>query len=305
MKSLIALICLLPTALFAQNVSDGTPEEPEDVTLGATTAPIEWTDTIAVISDANRAVITEQGDKVVLTVHGSGSDRNYYYRYGLEPRVDTVTAKKEKIGIDVPFAGNIRTGSSSAMRFLKNIYAGVNMPVGSGSDLKAGWEIAVGEVIGFGYTPNKGATTLSAGFGFCYRTLNASNDLVFSKSGNTLTLSGTPEGTVDPSATMEFWQLQFPFLLTQKIGGTWGFSFGVMLNLNVSAKGQSRWKVDDMTVKTEVDNLHQRFFTPDVFATIGVPGVMGAYIKFSPMNAMTHYVGPRMSMLSAGVNLNF
>lgn len=305
MKNLLALLCLLPSAVFAQNAVVEAPEEPEDVTVGATVSAVEWTDTIAVISDANRAVITKQGERVVLTVNGSGSDRNYYYRYGLEPRVDSVGVKKEKIGIDVPFAGNIRVGSATAMRFFKNIYAGVNMPVGPGKDLKAGWEIAIGEVIGFGYTPNKGATTLSAGFGFCCRTLTASNDLVFGKSGNTLMLTGIPEDSHDPSATMQFWQLQFPFLLTQKVGGDFGFSFGVLLNLNVAAKGQSRWKTGDMTVKSDIDNLHQRFFTPDVFATVGIPGVIGAYVKFSPMDAMTHYYGPRMSMLSAGINLNF
>ncbi len=282
-----------------------TPEDPEDVTLSyREDSTTEWTDTIAVISDAHNIVVTKNGDKMLLTVHGSGSDKDYYYRYGVEPRVDSLASRRMKVGVDVPFAGNLQ-GSSSSMRFLKNIYVGVNMPVGPGKNLKAGWEIGVGEVLGFGYTPNKGATVFSVGFGFCYRSLNTSNDMIFCKYGDVLSLEGVPSDIEDPSATLSFWQLQFPLLLSQTISGKVGFNFGVLLNLNVAASGQSRWQNGETLVKCDLEGLHQRFFTPDVFATVGIRNILGAYVKFSPMNAMNRYVGPRMSMISAGLNFNF
>ena len=268
------------------------------------TDKVSWTDTIAVITDANRAVIVREGDKMTLTVNGSGSDKEFYYRYGIEPKIDTVLAPKEKIGVDVPFAGNFMR-SASSMRFLKNIYVGANMPVGPGKDLKSGWEIGVGEILGYGYTPNRGQSSFSIGFGFSYRTLNATKGNLFSKVGNTLFLGKAPSEVNDPKAYINFWQLQFPLLYTQKISRSFGFNLGVLLNLNVSAKAHASWVKDEMIVKTCIDNLHQRFFTPDVFATVGIPGYIGAYIKFSPMNAMMHYDGTRMSMLSVGVNLNF
>lgn len=304
MKKLMILMCLLSAFATSQRAFADTPEEPEDVTLASSQETVAWTDTIAVIKDAHSIVITEQGDKTTLVVNGSGSDNKFYYRYAIEPRVDTVVAPKQKIGVDVPFAGNIRN-TPSAMRFIKNIYVGCNMPVGPGNDLKAGWEIGVGEVLGFGYSPNGGRTTLSAGFGFCYRTLKTSHGLVFGKEGATLTLAAAPEGCTDSGASIRFWQLQFPFLITQTTGKSFGFNFGVIVNLNVSATAQNRWQQEDMTIKTGVDNLHQRFFTPDLFMSVGIPGTIGGYIKFSPVDAMLHYRGPRMSMLSAGVNFNF
>lgn len=284
----------------AQNPeADVTEYSPEYITA--------WSDTIAVITDAHSVIITEQGDKATLTVKGSGSDNDYYYRYAVEPRIDTVATPQPKMGIDIPFAGNLQR-SSTSMRFLKNIYAGVNMPVGPGKGLKAGWEIGVGEIIGFGYTPNSARTTLSAGFGFAYCSLSAADGLLFAKDGAVLTLAQAPEGSTDPSARMNFWQLQFPLLLTQSVGKHgWGVNFGVILNLNVSAKGSSRWSVgtDGLREKIEIENLHQRFFTPDVFLTIGKRDCVGVYVKFSPMDAMIRYSGPHMSMLSTGLNINF
>lgn len=302
MKRIYAILLILMLVGFV-----GNAEEPETTPLPDYSDEIDrsWCDTIAVIKDAHRVVITEKGRTATLVVNGSGSDNKFYYHYGVEPRVDTVAAPAQKIGIDVPFAGNLG-GSSTNFRFLKNIYVGVNMPVGPGKDLKAGMEAGVAEVIGFGYTSGSCKSTLSVGFGFGYRSLNTSHGLLFAKDGCTLVLTGAPEGSSESSAIMDFWSLQFPVLYSQSIGShNFGFSFGVVLNLNVSAKATSKWKIDDMTYKTKVDNLHQRFFTPDILLTIGKRDLVGAYLKFSPMDAMIRYHGPRMSMLSAGVNFNF
>lgn len=298
------MFCLAAAAVIQGISTTAAPAEPEfnEYDEEITTA---WSDTIAVINNAKRVVITEVGNKATLTVNGSGSDDSYYYRYAVEPQNDTVIATKPSIGVDIPFAGNLKH-SSSSLRLFRNIYCGVNMPTGPGKDLKAGWEIAIAEVIGYGYTPNAGRTTLSAGFGFCYRSLTAANGRIFVKNGATLLMDNAPEGSDAPGATMNFWQLQFPFLLSQTVGNhDWGFNIGVILNLNVAAKGHSQWSEGDIRTKISVDNLHQRFFTPDIFASMGMRDCVGFYIKFSPMNAMLRYSGPRMSMLSAGINLNF
>lgn len=293
--SVILATMLAPISISAQT------SEPEEYIEEINTA---WTDTIAVIKDAHNILVTEKGGKATITINGSGSDKDFYYHYAVEPKADTIAAPKEKLGVDIPFAGNLYK-STASMRFIKNVYVGANMPIGPGKGLKSGWEIGVGEVIGIGYTPNAGNTTLSAGFGFNYHSLATSDGLVFAKTGSTLTLAAAPEGVTDISARMDFWQLQFPLLLTQTIAGEWGFNLGVILNLNVSAKGYSRWSVNDLRTKTEISNLHQRFFTPDIFMTVGLRDCIGVYVKYSPLNAMMRYDGPRMSMISTGVNLIF
>lgn len=300
MKKLIFICGLVATMFFGSSAM----AESQQPLVEQEEFDTSWTDTIAVIKDANRAILTQQGDKIMLTVHGSGSDKNFYYRYGMEPIVDTLEPPKEPIGIDVPFAGNF-SHSSSAMQFLKNIYVGCNMPIGPGKNLKAGWEIGVAEVIGYGYTPNQGKTTFSTGFGFGYRTLSVANGLLFDRDNHTLVLAPTSEGEYKPSAYVDFWQLHFPLLITQKLGRNFGFNLGVLLNLNVSSKAHNSYKLEGERYKTTLDNLHQRFFTPDIFATVGKPGLLGVYLRYSPMNAMMHYAGTRMSTFSIGVNLNF
>lgn len=300
MKKICAIILILTSISLSGKAW-------ETDSLSISTLPDEigspWCDTIAVIKDAHRVIITESERNAKLVVTGSGSDSKYYYRYGIEPKVDTIVAPETPIGVNLPFAGNMGE-KSTHYRFLKNIYGGINMPVGPGKELKAGWEAGIAEVIGFGYTPSV-HTTFSVGFGFGYRCLKTTDGMLFTKSGDILSLTPAT-GYHKASATMNFWSLQFPLLYTQTFGANKiGFSLGVILNLNVSTKATNKWEVDDISYKSTIENLHQRFFTPDIILTIGRRDIAGAYVKFSPMDAMMRYHGPKMSTLSAGLNFNF
>jgi hypothetical protein len=261
-----------------------------------------WTDTIAVIKEAKNVVLTRQGDKASLQIKGSGSNDNYYYSYSIAPAGDSISGSRPTV--DVPFSEEKKQGTTT-LRFVKNVFAGANMPVGPGNDFTTGWEIAVSEFVGVGVKPWKSGPTFSCGVGFGYSTLSVSGNKYLKSVGNDLTIA---EGEVaGGSSRLDLYSVTFPLLLTQKISKDWAFNFGAILYLNVKGNVTNKYYTsessDNRTKHSFTTDV--RFFTPEVFATIGWADYMGVYVKYSPMDELLHFDGQRVSRISLGVNLNF
>lgn len=267
-------------------------------------------DTLVTVNNAGSVLITRSEGKAALTVRGAGSDKDYYYGYTVEAADDSPGATVEsQWDINFPFSPR-KSGASSSLRILKNIYAGGLLPVSSADGVKGSWEIGIGEVVGYGWQPSARGPVLSAGIGFGFSELSLNSGSRFDMQGERLVINPVETEGTKASSRFRMWSLKFPLMLTQSLitdkdGDKFGFSIGVILNLNAHASACSESTVGNTRIKQSYSGLHQRIFTTDIMASVGFIDIIGVYVKYCPMRLMRHGYGPEISTISVGGTINF
>lgn len=277
-------------------------------------AQTEQTDTLAIIKAPHSILITKGEGSAGIEVRGTKDNEDFFYGYNVETdSVVTDNAKAadspEEWNIDFPFSSKDKRKAQSSLRVLKNIYCGAFIPVASADGLKTSWEGGIGEIVGYGWRQSPRAPIFSAGFGFGFSELKCSKGYMFAKQGQALSITRASEGDRDVSAVFRLWSLRFPFMMTYEFGNSpdtrFGFSLGVVLNLNVNATAFSQTWHGDVRYKQFFDGLHQRIMTADILAVIGGVDAIGVYVRYSPMRLMKKNFGPDMSVISVGGSINF
>lgn len=204
----------------------------------------------------------------------------------------------------LPFS---KTGKKKVqMRFLRNFYAGMAWGTDHYPGLKNGWEVAVAEVIGIGWTPAKKGPTIAIGLGAGWRGMAAARGwLMERQESGRLDMRPAHTAQGERRSSMQMFSFTIPVSITQPLYKDFAVSAAGIVNLNTYATAHTQLDTPECRYDTDIRRLHQRPLTIDIMGTIGWRDHVGLYVKYSPLGWFTTPNGPRFHTMSVGVNFAF
>lgn len=272
------------------------------VVLSIPVQAISQADTVvSVVKPSRVAVIKSDGATVI---HIDGAEDNDCFRYRYSVSVDTLES-------DLPlfnFPFSDKRGDSYARRqseidVLCGWYYGGLFPLSAPDPLRTSYEVGINRIIG--YSMKRRGSEFSFGLGIGYRSVSVRRGVILSKDGDALVLASAPEGASDVSSYIESLAVQVPFVYTQHIYRSIGFSFGIVANVNFYTTAKMKYRIDDIRYSGSYKGLHQRLLTPDLLLTVGSVNNVGVYVRWSPVKPFKRAFGPAYTSLSVGLSLGF
>ena len=275
-------------------------------------------DTIAVVNECARMVITESpsGVKVTTLSHNDGDEERvlFYQDYERDANVTT----HQSTTIFKPFDDNIISiGKSNSRGSSKRrhswdivsngIAVGLTNAVGQPRDLGLQWgksfEISWINTIGVAYSYR--SIGISAGIGFTWRNYRMSGGdirMVPNAEGG-ITTDSYPDGVRPQSSRIKVFSLGIPLLWNQRLPGGLHLKGGAILNFNTHASLLTKYTDSDGNACSESTNsIHHRRVTVDYFGSLSYRGI-GLYTRYSPHNVLLGHGSPQWKPLSVGVVL--
>lgn len=258
-------------------------------------------DTLITVRSPHAVTVEKTDGSTVVTIRGSESDGRFNYRYAVSP--DTVS---EAPLINIPFTG-VTTPSAprtvTSVDCFRGFYGGAVIPLSAPSAVRTSLEFGVDRIIGVRLS-RRGAD-FSTGVGLGYRRTAIRRGCVADKLGDALVLIPAPESASDVTSYIDSWAIQVPFIYTQTIRRSFGFSLGVVANFNFHTTAGMKYSVGDISYTKSVKGLHQRILTPDIVFTLGAINIAGVYVRWSPVKSFKSAYGPGFTSLSVGVSMAF
>lgn len=260
-------------------------------------------DTVVEVRAPRTVMVTKSGETTTVSISGSKYDERFNYRYTVTP--DSLADEGDELSFNFPFSNNkSATGKGvDEVCAFRGIYGGAVIPVDAPGAMNTSWEAGVTEVLGYSY--RRGAHDINIGLGLGYRNLSIGDRTVVDKDGDALLLTAAPDDASDVSSHIESWALHVPVMYTLRIHRTFGFSIGVVANINFYTTASRKYSVDDVTYTKKFKGLHQRLLTPDVLFTVGSVGNAGVYVRWSPVTAFKRAYGPQYKTVSVGLSVAF
>lgn len=285
---------LIPAAISAQSAPKApakTVEEP--------------TDTLIVVNNASRVVVTENDNQRSIIVEGTATDPYFYYSYVAENQpveADTVAADdNEEWGLSLPFLKE-KAKKRSNVIWGGQTYIGIAMPIDAPEGLDQSIEVGMGQFVAI--SRQLGATTnVALGLGFHYQQYALHGGQIFNTIDRQLQITGMPEASASPSSRLRNFGLQIPLTLTQRLAGDFGFAIGASLKINTFTKATSTYHIGNTTYKRDVKGLNQNPVGVDLYAAIGLIDDIGLYVRYTPTRLFNRDNGPRFETISFGITL--
>lgn len=257
-------------------------------------------DTVANIENPVKVIVTDNGSQTSVRVEGTAARPDYRFLYTVTKDDNDTQLPK----ISIPFTeSRVSNHAKGETTMFMGIYMGVVAPYNSPEPFRTSIERGISELIGYRYTPRNSTASFGLGFGFGLlkyiirrgMTVNVDNDMFY--------LAPAPESAHKVRSHLSIWRLHVPFYYRQRIHKSFGFKISATLNLNVSAKGKTAYRIGDDKHTIKVKGLHQRLLTPDFTFAIGNFGAFSAYARWSPVSVFKHQYGPELKSLSFGLNI--
>lgn len=256
------------------------------------TAQASDVDTVRVIENPSKVVITENKGAVSVVVNGESGNPAKEYRYD-------VNRKPVKNVVLEDYDDDDDEDADKKWDFMvSGLYIGWGHSTGHDAAKGATSltrEVGILNLLGVGY--NFGPRScLSLGAGFAGKWYNLKKDYMYGEvTPEVLTVNkGWPAGASDTKSTLSMMTVQFPLLYHQGFGKKFNIMVGPVLNWNIYATYNNKYKVDRTTTQTSTTGVHQRKVTVD--GVIGVGNrAMGVYFRYSPMNVFENNYGPKIN----------
>ena len=251
-------------------------------------------DTIRVINNPGRVVITEKNGTVSVQVKDESGDASKDYKYDV--RRSSSSLKLEDYDDDDEDA------DKKWDLFVGGLYVGWGHS--NGHDAAKGAtglsrEVGILNLLGVSYNFNP-RSSLSLGAGVAGKWYNLKSEYLFEEPDpanhpGMLTVNRNwPAGASKTKSTFSNVMVQFPLLYHQGFGKKFNIMVGPVLNWNVYATNDNIFDVDRTTTKTSTKGMHQRKVTVDGIIGVGHRAV-GVYFRYSPMNIFENGYGPKIN----------
>ncbi len=238
----------------------------------------------------------ESPSKVVITTAGDGSTK-------VEIITDDATHQSPAF---VPTVS--RSNHGGKLMFFNNIFGGVVIPVDKPAGMLTSWELGVANLIGYGLRTGHGAPILSMGAGFAYRWYNVGDGYGLMRRSDRLLLCPLDvehDGFHDPASRFCTASALLTFSLKQKLGRRWVIDLSAILDFNFYTDAFFSYNDgSEKAVRTKVHykGLNQRVMRCDFMASVGLAGIAGIYLRYSPSAVFHRGYGPHFQQIAAGVS---
>lgn len=243
------------------------------VIIGAQAHATTTGDTVKVIDNPDRAVITQDGDDN--TSEDEVKDVNIMFPF---KKCDAEENAKPHIDF-----------------FLSDVYVGwgrTNVQPGARDIIsRSTWEAGVLNVVGMGLVFNRCRTRLSLGVGFNWSNYRLKSPYFWATDDNGRVGYADGSEMADEldaeierrSTNLQVRSLQVPLLFSQKLGKRFSVTAGGVMNWNFFADISNRYSVgkDDVSITTR--GLHQRKISFDAIAMLYYRS-LGVYFRYSPQS---------------------
>lgn len=273
----------------------------------------EAPDTLLKTDKPSRIVITESSAGSVISVRGIGEDDTFQTTVNTDYPENASVTSTQSVKYDLPIQlPGIKTNSRGWTCFVNGITLGLSNPTGIGGNGGLQWSksIEVGwlECLAVGYS--WGNTSLGLGLGFDWRnykittsdrylTTSPSKGIEWAEAGS------LPEGSILKSSRLKVFSLQLPLLFRARIpNSSVRLKIGPIFNFNTHASILTRY-TDNYGNDNELftKDLNQRIFTLDFFGSVSIRGIVGVYVRYSPMKVMNGAEGINFRPLTIGIGI--
>lgn len=265
----------------------------------AVNASGEVPDTLMVVDDPSKVIISEspEGTRITVTHNESDSDDYYFVSYAPGAKVKTSRHSSSSM-FNIPGLGcmskNSRCGCCDSRWSvgMDGICVGLNeahgQTGGGGLQWSKSFEISWLSCINVGYSFSRSHIYL--GLGFDWRNYKATADgrwLIPSSSGG-LEWGSAPGSARVKYSRLKVFSLQMPLIYEWRIPKSWlKMKLGPILNFNTysSIKGAYEDEVGNRSVYFRKD-FDRNNVTLDLFGSISYHGALGIYVRYSPMKVL-------------------
>lgn len=297
MKTIQLTIAL--AALFAGNVAATATEQ----------------DTVKIIDNPHRVVITEDSTGSHIQILGEEQNKGFAYNYDVSHSPDAnvrVEQKKHDWDLRFPFQKKEFSGTcfSHWSIVLNGIYGGFGWAhVEDGytmlqDNIGHEYEWGILNLVGLEYSTGHGQV-LSLGFGLESRRYHMHNiELQFFKNDEAkIDVTHFPELARHRNSDLNLFTLQFPLMFRQGVGD---FTFCVagIMDVNTGGNLVNKYRLDEIDYKVKTRHIGQRKVSFDVMGAVSYKG-LGLYVRYRPQSILEADAGAKISTLSAGIILGF
>ncbi len=273
-----------------------------------TTIDVIEPDTVLTVVKPESIVITETGNTTRVIIKSAGEDGPSVYSYSTTID-DASDEQKKSYDFELPFERQIGGLGAPHTVFkgtcLQDIYYGALIPLDSPDAVKTFMEGGVMSIVKGVIAPWRRGPSLSVGFGMGWKTVVVSDEMTLAKQGESLQMVPLPEGAKQGRSHLHMYHLTIPVMLKQHIYKYLDISAGVVMNLNTYCTASSDYSIGNTDYHTTFKGLHQRFFSYDIVAKVGIAEGMSLYVKYSPQSWFEGHDSPQFKTISAGIMLDF
>ncbi len=285
------------------------------IPMAALAAP-STTDTVKVVNNPSNVIITEDSTGMKLTIEGVDGNPKYRYVYRSDRnngvREHTTQAESDFV-LRVPFTktDTVKPGHVRWNVIFSGLYAGWGHAIArndASGDLDRALghqsELGILNIIGLELYTRCGFGA-SLGFGLETRHYNLHNGTCFEKAADGyLHIIDNNQGWSKLKSSLTVTSLQFPLLLSQRIGSYCKAFAGTVMDLNLWATATNRYTVGDEDHTQTIKKIHQRKVSFDAIVGFGVSD-FGVYFRYRPQNVLKGVCGPQFRNWSLGIMLGF
>jgi hypothetical protein len=279
---LVVVMAMLPLLLLAQEASK--------------------IDTVKVVDNPARVVITEDGQEVVVNIDGAYKDKDYKYEYRAKPSSKgfvTEQTENHRLRFEHPFS----TCDSSYKKTHWEVFT---------SDLMFGWgghsvasadrdllkksmsEIGILNLVSLARVFNQGRSRVSFGLGFNWHRYNLETPYFWLRSNEGVLGYGELTEKFDKHrATLIVRSMQFPLMFNQSLGKGWNVALGAVMNWNFYADYHNSYRIGKSDYTETTRGLNQRKISFDGIAMLSWGG-LGMYFRYAPQSVFKTGFGPEI-----------
>lgn len=279
---------------------------------------LEIRDTVKVIDDVDKVVMTRSGDTTNIEAFTSGKTGKNKFTYKVNVSETSQNDIVEDIsGIDLSFLtiGSNSNGKVMAngfhrklkkrIIFMGNVYIGQRFNYFDKGNVKNSIEFGVRNLVGMKWSHGRCSPQFSIGVGMSGQRYSASDGFCYATEGSKLMVVPVAEGMRRNSTNFYVFTVQVPLMLTQPIGNSLKFMIGGIACFNSYAWCTTSMKQNNLNYKTVYKGLQQRLFTAEAVCSIGICSALGVYVSWSPMTLFEQQFGPQLKSWSIGATIGF
>lgn len=274
-------------------------------------AQSETPDTLKVIDDARRVVVTRDAgtSTTSVTVIGSEESDDAYYNISTRSEqslADNLALNDPDWSPAFPFTASRHRASRFKTTFFSNTYIGAAIPVSAPDGIQTSVEAGFLSIVGISYRLGDHGTEMSIGAGMQYRQFAVGDGMRLDCDRRNLTLIPVSPDVDHYNSRIRSMGFTVPVMFTQKLYRSFGISLGAVLCLNSYTVASTEYhNRDGYTYNATFKGLHQRICTVDLMACVGAVNDIGVYVRYSPMRMFEKGYGPDMRAVSVGLTIGF
>lgn len=277
--------------------------------INATAQTPEVPDTVKIIENAGRVMVSRIGDTTTIEVEKGSDLGKEVFSYKVTVEEDTDSVSDIDWELELPFGiGKDKNSGCSKLRtsvvFLDLLYVGQRFNYFNKGNVKNSIEGGVRNIVGIKWGRGSYKPSFSIGLGIGWQYYEAQEGFAYAKDGSSLVFVPVADGSELESSLFTTYSFQIPLMYTQPIGRNLKFIIGSVGYFNTYAQARTVISVGKDKYKTLYRGLQQRFFTAEFTCGLGIRDILGVYVSWSPMTLFQAPYGPQLKSWSIGTIIN-